>query len=69
MKRQPIPGARVRFRALDADPAQEGRVSKALHILDARLQLVPVYIVQSDSGETLILGDGEILEELAGAQG
>jgi hypothetical protein len=67
MQRQPEPGARVRFRALDAEPAQEGRVRKALHILDARRQLVPVYIVESNSGETLILGDGEILEELTAA--
>jgi hypothetical protein len=39
-------------------------VGKALHLLDAHLQLVPVSIVESDAGETLILGDGEIVEKL-----
>jgi hypothetical protein len=62
---QLIPGDRVRFRALGADhPEAESRVGKALHILNADLQLVPVYIVESDAGETLILGDGEIVEKL-----
>jgi hypothetical protein len=39
-------------------------VGKALHILGARLQLVPVSIVESDAGETLVLGDGEGVEKL-----
>jgi hypothetical protein len=59
-------GDRVRFRELGAGRAEmAGRVGKTLHILDAQLQVVPVYLVESEAGQTVVLGDGEILEKLA----
>lgn len=61
------PGNRVRFRELGADRTDDGgRVRKTLHIFDAQLPSVLVYIVESASCDTLLLGDGEIVEMVSG---
>jgi hypothetical protein len=55
---------RVRFRCVGEDRGQVGTVRKPMHILTADQTLVPVYIVQPDDGEAVIVGDGEIVETL-----
>ena len=55
-------GERVRYRVVGADRDEYGRVRKAIHVLSAGMDLVPVYIVDTDAGEVVILGDGEIIE-------
>ena len=54
-------GDRVRYRAMGTDRDDYGRVRKAMHVLSAAMELVPVYVVDTDMGEVVILGDGEIL--------
>jgi hypothetical protein len=57
-------GERVRFRCIGNDQEQLGTVRKPLHILAADQTLVPVYIVQPDDGDVVIVGDGEIVDKL-----
>jgi len=67
MRWQLSPGNRVRFREFGADRTDDvGRVRKTLHMLDTQLPSVPVYIVESAPDETLLLGDGEIIEKVSG---
>jgi hypothetical protein len=57
-------GDRVSYRSIGDDRARQGTVRKAIHILTARRDEVPVYIVDADEEDPVILGDGEILEKL-----
>ena len=57
-------GERVRFRCIGDDHEQLGTVRKPMHILAADQTPVPVYIVQLDDGDAVIVGDGEIVDRL-----
>jgi hypothetical protein len=57
-------GDRVRYHGIGDDRERLGTVRKALHILTAQHDEVPVYIVGADEGDPVIVGDGEILEKL-----
>jgi hypothetical protein len=57
-------GERVRFRCIGGDKDQFGTVRKPMRILASDQTPVPVYIVQPDDGDAVIVGDGEIVEKL-----
>ena len=57
-------GDRVRYRGIGEDHEKQGTVRKAIHILTAQRDEVPVYIVDADEEAPVILGDGEILDKL-----
>jgi hypothetical protein len=57
-------GERVRFRCVGEDQERSGTVRKPLHVLAADQTQVPVYIVQPDDGDAVIVGDGEIVERM-----
>jgi hypothetical protein len=59
-------GERVRYRVVGTDGDEYGLVRKAMHVLSAGMDLVPVYVVDTDAGEVVILGDGEIIEVVSG---
>ncbi len=54
-------GDRVKYRSLGDDRDGYGIVRKVIHILTASLDPVAVYVVDSDDGDVIILGDGEML--------
>ena len=58
------PGDRVRYRRIGDDHAKQGTVHTAIRILTAQRDEVPVYIVEADEEDSVILGDGEILDRL-----
>ena len=58
------PGDRVRYLRIGDDYEKLGTVRKAIHILTAQRDEVPVYLVEADEEDPVILGDGEMLDRL-----